>query len=98
MTSLRQWLDSIGLGQYAGAFEKHSIEWDVLRKLNHSVLKDIGVTSAGDRIRLLSAIKELGSQDDKKTETTTIRETFSLRRRSAVSSRCYSATSSPIRT
>jgi class 3 adenylate cyclase/tetratricopeptide (TPR) repeat protein len=78
MTSLRQWLDSIGLGQYAGAFEKHSIDWDVLRKLNHSVLKDIGVVSAGDRIRLLSAIKELGSQDDKKSETTTIRDAFSL--------------------
>jgi len=78
MTSLRQWLDSIGLGQYAGAFEKHGIDWDVLRKLNHSVLKDIGVISAGDRIRLLSAIKELGAQDDKKTETTTSRETSAV--------------------
>jgi class 3 adenylate cyclase/tetratricopeptide (TPR) repeat protein len=70
MTSLRQWLDSIGLGQYAGAFEKHSIDWDVLRKLNHSVLKDVGVISAGDRIRLLSAIKELGLQDGKNAEPT----------------------------
>src|SRR5262245_7468748 len=78
MTELRQWLDSIGLGQYAGAFEEHSIDWDVLRKLNHGVLKDIGVISAGDRIRLLSAIKELGAQDDKKTETTTSRETSAL--------------------
>ena len=78
MTSLRQWLDSIGLGQYAGAFEKHRIDWDVLRKLNHSLLKDIGVISAGDRIRLLGAIKELGSQDDKNAETITFRETLSL--------------------
>jgi class 3 adenylate cyclase len=78
MTSLRQWLDSIGLGQYAGAFEKHSIDWDVLRKLNHSLLKDIGVISAGDRIRLLGAIKELGSQDDKSAETIAFRETLSL--------------------
>jgi hypothetical protein len=78
MTSMRQWLDSIGLGQYTGAFEKHSVDWDVLEKLNHSLLKDIGVISAGDRIRLLSAIKELGSREDKKTETTTIRETSAL--------------------
>jgi len=74
MTSLRQWLDSIGLGQYAGAFENHSIDWDVVRKLNHSVLKDIGVTSTGDRIRLLSAIKDLSSSDGKNTETTTAGE------------------------
>jgi len=78
MTSLSQWLDSIGLGKYAEAFKKHSVDWDVLEKLNHSLLKDIGVISAGDRIRLLNAIKELASQDDKRTETTTIREISAL--------------------
>ncbi len=59
MTSLGQWLDSVGLGQYAGAFEQHAIGWDVLPNLNHSILKDVGVTAAGDRVRLLSAIRAL---------------------------------------
>jgi hypothetical protein len=63
MTSLREWLDSIGLGQYAAAFAEHSIDWDVLPNLNHQVLKDVGVIAAGDRIRLLSAIKDLSSSD-----------------------------------
>jgi len=59
MTSLGQWLDSVGLGQYAGAFEQHAIGWDVLPNLNHSILKDVGVTAAGDRVRILSAIRTL---------------------------------------
>ena len=63
MTSLREWLNSIGLGQYAAAFAEHSIDWDVLPNLNHQVLKDVGVIAAGDRIRLLSAIKDLSSSN-----------------------------------
>lgn len=63
MTSLREWLGSIGLDQYAAAFAEHSIDWDVLPNLNHQVLKDVGVLAAGDRIRLLSAIKDLRSSD-----------------------------------
>src|SRR3954469_16307541 len=59
MTSLGQWLDSVGLGQYAGAFEQHAIGWDVLPNLNHSILKDVGVAAAGDRVRILSAIRAL---------------------------------------
>jgi SAM domain (Sterile alpha motif) len=98
MTSLRQWLDSIGLGAYAGAFEKHSIDWDVLPKLNHSLLKDIGVISAGDRIRLLSAIKEFGAQDDKNAETITFRETLALSAGSGDDAQRRQLTSSATRT
>jgi hypothetical protein len=39
-----------GPGQYAGAFEEHAIGWDVLSNLNHSILKDVGVSAAGDRV------------------------------------------------
>ena len=56
MTSLGHWLDSVGLGQYAAAFEKHGIDWDILPQLNDGLLKDVGVVATGDRVRLLSAI------------------------------------------
>ncbi|MBX9777790.1 MAG: AAA family ATPase [Xanthobacteraceae bacterium] len=62
MTHVGEWLDSIGLGQYSEAFEKNAIGWDVLSHLDHDVLKDIGVYAAGDRVRILYAIKSLRAQ------------------------------------
>ena len=62
MTDVGEWLDSIGLGQYTEAFEKNAIGWDVLSHLDHDVLKDIGVYAAGDRVRILYAIKSLRAE------------------------------------
>jgi class 3 adenylate cyclase len=64
MTSLSGWLNSIGLGQYAEAFEQNAIDWDVLSDLDHAVLRDIGVRAVGDRIRILQAIKALRARDE----------------------------------
>ena len=63
MASIRKWLDSIGLGHYAEAFEENAIGWDVLPHLDHDVLKDAGVRAAGDRVRILNAIKSLHAQE-----------------------------------
>jgi class 3 adenylate cyclase/tetratricopeptide (TPR) repeat protein len=63
MASVSGWLDSIGLGQYAETFEQNAVGWDILSHLDHDVLKDIGVQSAGDRIRILHAIKSLRTRD-----------------------------------
>lgn len=59
MPNVSEWLDSIGLAQYTDAFETNAIGWDVLSHLDHDVLKDIGVHAAGDRVRILYAIKSL---------------------------------------
>jgi class 3 adenylate cyclase/tetratricopeptide (TPR) repeat protein len=64
MASVRGWLDSIGLGQYAEAFEESAVGWDVLSHLDHNVLKDIGVHAAGDRVRILNAVQLLRAQDE----------------------------------
>jgi class 3 adenylate cyclase/tetratricopeptide (TPR) repeat protein len=64
MASVSGWLDAIGLGQYAEAFEEHAIGWDVLSHLDHSILKDIGVRAAGDRVRILCAIKSFCARDE----------------------------------
>ena len=59
MSDLRNWLDSLSLGRYADAFEAADIGWDVLTELDHEILKEIGVGSPGDRLRILKAAKGL---------------------------------------
>ena len=59
MSEVRKWLESIGLGQYADAFEANDIDMELLRKVDDQTLKDIGMSSAGHRLRVRSAIAEL---------------------------------------
>ena len=56
---IRQWLDELGLGQYAEPFEANEIARDILPDVTDQTLKDIGVSVAGHRIRLLKAIAAL---------------------------------------
>ena len=58
MSAIRRWLEDLGLGQYADAFEANDIDAGLLPRLNDQVLKDIGVASAGHRLRIFSAIEE----------------------------------------
>ena len=53
------WLESLGLERYASAFAENAVEWDVLPKLTSEDLSEIGVTTVGDRRRLLDAISRL---------------------------------------
>src|SRR5271155_5909280 len=59
MSALRYWLEEIGLAQYADAFEANDIDTDLLTQIDDQVLKDIGVSSAGHRLRLRNAIARL---------------------------------------
>src|SRR6516165_2448231 len=59
MSAVRDWLEAIGLGQYADAFEENDIDTDLLIRLDDQLLKDIGVASAGHRLRLRDAIAKL---------------------------------------
>ena len=61
MSEVREWLEAIGLPQYAEAFEANDIEVDLLGQLDDQVLKDIGVSSAGHRLRIRNAITKLSS-------------------------------------
>jgi hypothetical protein len=47
MSEIRSWLESIGLGQYADAFETNDIDMDLLQHVDDQTLKDIGIASAG---------------------------------------------------
>ena len=59
MSEIRAWLDGIGLAQYAGAFESNDIDMDLLGRVDDQTLKDIGVSSAGHRLRIRDAIATL---------------------------------------
>ena len=58
MTSLRQWLDSIGLGQYEPAFLENAIDVDVLPELTEGDLEKLGIP-LGHRKRLIKAIRTM---------------------------------------
>jgi hypothetical protein len=59
MSAVRNWLEAIGLGQYADAFETNDIDTDLLSRLDDQLLKELGVASAGHRLRLRDAIAKL---------------------------------------
>src|SRR5215469_6982233 len=59
MSEIRRWLEVIGLGQYADAFEANDIDMDLLTQVDDQMLKDIGVSSAGHRLRIRNAIAKL---------------------------------------
>jgi class 3 adenylate cyclase len=62
MSEVRKWLEAIGLTQYADAFEANDLDTDLLGQVDDQVLKDIGVSSAGHRLRIRNAIAKLGTQ------------------------------------
>ena len=53
------WLETLGLGQYAQGFSKNDITFAILRDLTDQDLKELGVASLGHRRQLLRAIAEL---------------------------------------
>src|ERR1700758_4439757 len=63
MSEVRKWLDTIGLAQYADAFETNDLDIDLLGQVDDQLLKDIGVSSAGHRLRIRNAVAKLSQQE-----------------------------------
>jgi class 3 adenylate cyclase len=61
MSEIRKWLESICLDQYADAFEANEIEMDLLGQVDDQMLKDIGVSIGGHRLRIRNAIAKLAA-------------------------------------
>jgi class 3 adenylate cyclase/predicted ATPase len=72
MQQISDWLEKLGLGQYAQGFAENDISFSVLPDLTDQDLKDIGV-SLGHRRQLLRAIAELptSAKDAQKAAATT---------------------------
>src|ERR1700757_1288558 len=60
MEQITDWLKKLGMAQYAQAFADNDIDFSVLRHLTDQHLKDLGV-SLGHRLKMLRAIRDLGS-------------------------------------
>jgi class 3 adenylate cyclase/tetratricopeptide (TPR) repeat protein len=58
---IHQWLDALGLGQYARAFAQNDIDLAMLAQLSDADLKELGVLSLGHRKRLMVAIAGVGA-------------------------------------
>src|SRR6516165_2269075 len=56
------WLRSLGLGKYEAAFRENEIDETVLPSLTHEILKELGVTAIGHRLKLLDAIAALQAE------------------------------------
>ena len=59
MKQIANWLQKLGLGQYAQRFAENHITFDILPDLSDQDLEKIGVASLGHRRQLLRAIAEL---------------------------------------
>lgn len=54
-----RWLSEVGVGQHQETFCKNDIRGNVLLDVDQSALKEMGVRSVGDRIKITVAIKAL---------------------------------------
>src|SRR6516162_8062322 len=59
MQQILEWLEKLGLGQYAQRFAENDIDFEILSDLTDQDLEKIGVTSLGHRRKLLRAITTL---------------------------------------
>jgi SAM domain (Sterile alpha motif) len=59
MKEVADWLQELGVGQYAESFAEHDIDFSILPDLTDQDLKELGVASLGHRRQLLRAIAEL---------------------------------------
>ncbi len=58
VAGIREWLQGLGLGKYAVAFEDNEIDLAAARDLNEDDLKELGI-AMGPRKKLLRAIAGL---------------------------------------
>jgi uncharacterized protein YjiS (DUF1127 family) len=58
MQQIADWLENLGMSEYAQRFAENRIDFSVLRELTDQDLKDLGVV-LGDRRKMLRAIADI---------------------------------------
>src|SRR5690242_8300489 len=69
MQQVADWLEKLGLGQYAQRFAENDITFAILSDLTDLDLKELGVSSLGHRRQLLRAIAELSGREKEPLKT-----------------------------
>ena len=72
MSDIRQWLEELGLGQYADTFEANALEWELLPDLTDELLEKVGVPAVGHRMKILKAVKALAPTYEEQTSVATL--------------------------
>jgi len=62
--NVTRWLQQLGLGEHAAVFAEHDIDWELLPELDQDVLKELGISSTGHRLRIMKAVMTLQSESD----------------------------------
>ena len=70
MQQIADWLEKLGMPEYAERFAENRIDFSVLPDLSDQDLKDLGIV-LGDRRKILRAIGELGGTPAKAKQSTT---------------------------
>ncbi|MFP6746319.1 MAG: adenylate/guanylate cyclase domain-containing protein [Alphaproteobacteria bacterium] len=79
---IRRWLEKLGLGEYAVAFEENRLDLTHLPDLSEDDLRELGVTAMGDRKTLLRALEELeGTRTEATVEDAPQRQPSTAERR-----------------
>ena len=63
MQQIADWLEKLGMSEYAQRFADNDIDFSILGDLTDQDLKDLGVASLGHRRKILRAIAELDRQE-----------------------------------
>ncbi|KAK9370939.1 kinase-like domain-containing protein [Lipomyces kononenkoae] len=61
-SKVAEWLRSVNCGKYTRLFEENHINGEALLEVDQNVVKELGITKVGDRVRLFVAIKALRSK------------------------------------
>jgi SAM domain (Sterile alpha motif)/Adenylate and Guanylate cyclase catalytic domain len=59
MQQVTEWLEGLGLSEYANRFSENDIDFSILAELTDQDLKDLGIASLGHRRKILKAITAL---------------------------------------
>ncbi|TRM62454.1 ste11-like protein [Schizophyllum amplum] len=68
-THVARWLTDIKCGGHAATFKDNDIRGDVLLELDQATLKEMGIASIGDRLRIVNAVKTLRQRSAAKAVT-----------------------------
>ena len=55
--NVAEWLGTLGLEQYITVFVENDVDYTVLPELDHELLKEMGISSIGHRLKILKAAK-----------------------------------------
>src|SRR5580658_2031174 len=64
MQQIADWLEQLGMPEYAQCFIENHVDFAILRDLTDQDLKELGVSSLGHRRKLLRAIAELNGGEE----------------------------------